>query len=71
VHFLESLAFVPKVQDAIVKKFRATLRMFLAELTKARRKFVAGFRHRAPPVGNLLQIVFFANTQRDRSINSE
>lgn len=29
VHFLESLAFVTKIQDAVVKEFRTTLRMLL------------------------------------------
>ena len=71
MHFLESLTFVSKIQDAIIKEFRATLRMLLTKSGEARGKVVAGFRHRSPPGGNFLQIVFLANAQRDRSINAE
>ena len=69
VHFLESLAFVTKIQNAVVKKLRTTLRMFFAKFRKTRSEVVAGFRHCCPPSGNLFQVVFFTNTQGNRSVD--
>lgn len=71
MHLLEPLAFVTKIQDAIVKEFSSALRMFLREFAKTPGKFVARFRHRAQPGSNFLEVVFLANTQGNRSINSK
>jgi len=45
--------------------------MFLGKFAKTPGKFVARFRHRAPPSGDFLQVVFLADAQGDRSINAE
>lgn len=71
MHFLESLTFISKIQDVIVKEFGATLRMLFREFGKPTGKFVTSFRHRLPPGGNLIQIVFFANAQSDGPINAQ
>ena len=71
MHFLESLTFVPKIQDAIIKEFRAARRMFPGEFRETPGKFVARFRHGSPPCGNFFQIVFFANAQGNRPIHTE
>src|SRR2546422_9564379 len=71
VHFLEPLTFISKIQDAIVKEFGATLRMLFREFGKPTGKLVTSFRHRLPPSGNLIQIVFFANAQSDGPINAQ
>ena len=61
MHFLESLTFVPKIQDAIVKEFRTTLGMFLGEFRETPCRFVAGFGHCFPPRRNLFQILFLSD----------
>ena len=71
MHFLEPLTFISKIQNAIVKEFSAALRMLLRQPGETTGKFVARFRHRPPPGGNFFQIVFFPNTERDRSINAQ
>jgi hypothetical protein len=71
VHFLESLTFISKIQDAIVEEFGAALRMLFGEVGETTGKFVAGFRHGLPPTGDFVQIVFFADAQCDRPVNPE
>jgi hypothetical protein len=71
VHFLESLAFISKIQDTVVEKFRAALWMFLAKFREPACKFVTNFRHCFPPGGDPIKIIFLAHTARDRSIHIE
>ena len=44
VHFPESPAFVSKIQDTVVKKFRSALRMLLAQFRQPPAEFAAYYK---------------------------
>ena len=56
VHFPESLAFVSKIQDTVVKKFRSALRMLLAEFRESAAEFVTDLCHRFPPTSDSVEV---------------
>src|SRR5947207_12386831 len=71
VHFPESLAFVSKIQDTVVKKFRSALRMFLAEFRKPTAEFVTDLCHCFPPTSDSVEVVFLANAASHGPIHAD